>query len=87
MLDCVDKIDVNGVVNYVKSLQLEDGSFTGDKWGEVDNRCDIIMLTYILYLSPIQVLFLRCSDTLTSWQTGRSGHRPHGQVCPELSEF
>ena len=39
MLDCVEKIDVNGVVNYVKSLQLEDGSFTGDKWGEVDNRC------------------------------------------------
>ena len=38
MLDCVEKIDVNGVVNYVKSLQLEDGSFAGDKWGEVDNR-------------------------------------------------
>ena len=38
MLDCVDKIDVNGVVKYVQSLPLEDGSFTGDKWGEVDNR-------------------------------------------------
>ena len=38
MLDCVDKIDVEGVVRYIQSLQQEDGSFTGDKWGEVDNR-------------------------------------------------
>ena len=38
MLDCLDKIDVEGVVSYVQSLQLDDGSFQGDKWGEIDNR-------------------------------------------------
>lgn len=27
------------VATYVASLQLPDGSFTGDKWGEVDTRC------------------------------------------------
>ena len=38
MLDCVDKIDVEGVVKYVQEFQLDDGSFTGNEWGEVGNR-------------------------------------------------
>ena len=87
MLDCVDKIDVEGVVKYVQSLQLEDGSFTGDKWGEVDNRWVTSVCCLSLHLSPIQVLFLRCGHSLSAGQTGRSEHRPHGQVCSELSEF
>ena len=49
MLDTVDKINVEGVVKYVKSLQQEDGSFYGDKWGEVDNRfCFCAMATLAL---------------------------------------
>ncbi len=31
-------IDKAKVASYVASLQLEDGSFTGDIWGEVDTR-------------------------------------------------
>merc|ERR1719357_1769614 len=38
ILDFVDKIDTEAVVRYVVSLQQEDGSFAGDKWGEIDNR-------------------------------------------------
>ena len=38
LFDCLGDIDVAGVVGYVSSLQQPDGSFTGDTWGEVDNR-------------------------------------------------
>ena len=34
LYDNVDAIDVDKVVEYVKGLQQEDGSFAGDKWGE-----------------------------------------------------
>ncbi len=33
-----DLLDVDKICGYVKSMQKEDGSFTGDKWGEVDTR-------------------------------------------------
>lgn len=38
MYDSVDRIDKDGVVSYVKSLQNPDGSFKGDYLGEVDTR-------------------------------------------------
>lgn len=34
LYDSVDALDVDKVVEYVKGLQQEDGSFAGDKWGE-----------------------------------------------------
>ncbi|MEQ2210325.1 hypothetical protein XENOCAPTIV_011886, partial [Xenoophorus captivus] len=33
LYDSLDAIDVDKVVEYVKGLQREDGSFAGDKWG------------------------------------------------------
>ncbi|TRY84156.1 hypothetical protein DNTS_026052 [Danionella cerebrum] len=33
LYDSVNSIDVDKVVEYVKGLQQEDGSFAGDKWG------------------------------------------------------
>lgn len=33
LYDSIDVIDVDKVVDYVKRLQQEDGSFAGDKWG------------------------------------------------------
>jgi geranylgeranyl transferase type-2 subunit beta len=39
MLDAVDDLDKNAIVEYVKELQQDDGSFVGDKWKEVDTRC------------------------------------------------
>lgn len=46
----LDLIDTSKVSNYVASLQKEDGSFMGDKWGEVDTRfsyCAISCLTLL----------------------------------------
>mmetsp|Transcript_26600 Transcript_26600/g.103531 ORF Transcript_26600/g.103531 Transcript_26600/m.103531 type:complete len:174 (+) Transcript_26600:320-841(+) len=34
----LDRLDMEKVVEYIKSLQNEDGSFSGDQWGEVDTR-------------------------------------------------
>ena len=33
-----DILDVPSIVGFVSKLQQEDGSFVGDKWGEVDTR-------------------------------------------------
>uniref|UniRef100_A0A3Q2P405 Geranylgeranyl transferase type-2 subunit beta n=1 Tax=Fundulus heteroclitus TaxID=8078 RepID=A0A3Q2P405_FUNHE len=43
LYDSVDAIDVDKVVDYVKGLQQEDGSFAGDKWG---NRSDYLYSFY-----------------------------------------
>lgn len=36
LYDSINVIDVNKVVEYVQSLQKEDGSFAGDIWGNVN---------------------------------------------------
>ena len=38
IFDCMDAVRVDDVIEFVVSLQQEDGSFMGDQWGEVDNR-------------------------------------------------
>uniref|UniRef100_A0A671MTH5 Geranylgeranyl transferase type II subunit beta n=1 Tax=Sinocyclocheilus anshuiensis TaxID=1608454 RepID=A0A671MTH5_9TELE len=38
LYDSINIIDVDKVMDYVKGLQQEDGSFAGDKWGEIDTR-------------------------------------------------
>lgn len=64
MLDALDSINTEKVAKYVKDLQQENGSFFGDKWGEVDTRfsfcavaCLSLLVSYtITYDSPL-VLF------------------------------
>lgn len=49
--DCLNEIDLDGVAKYIASLQQPDGSFFGDKWGEVDTRfsfCAVAALTLIV---------------------------------------
>jgi geranylgeranyl transferase type-2 subunit beta len=58
MYDELDMLDITGIVSYVKSLQKEDGSFTGDKWGEVDTRfsfCAVAILSLLGHLDAIQI--------------------------------
>ena len=58
MYDELDMLDITGIVLYVKSLQREDGSFTGDKWGEVDTRfsfCAVAILSLLGHLDAIQI--------------------------------
>ena len=38
LYDSVSEVEVEGVVKYVASLQQQDGSFAGDKWGEVNRH-------------------------------------------------
>ena len=54
MLEATEEVNVEGVVQYVTSLQNEDGSFSGDKWGEVDTRfsfCAVACLALLVGLS------------------------------------
>ncbi|CAG9814212.1 unnamed protein product [Phaedon cochleariae] len=54
----LDAIDVDGVVRYIKSLQQQDGSFMGDKWGEIDTRfsfCAVATLSLLNRMDAIDV--------------------------------
>lgn len=56
--DALDEIDIAGVVKYVASLQQPDGSFFGDKWGEVDTRfsfCAVAILTLLKRMDVINI--------------------------------
>lgn len=47
----LDVIDVEKVVKYITSLQQPDGSFAGDKWGEIDTRfsfCAVMCLSLLV---------------------------------------
>lgn len=49
--DCLGEIDTDAIARYVSSLQQLDGSFFGDKWGEVDTRfsfCAVAILSLIV---------------------------------------
>lgn len=49
--DCLNEINIEDVAKYVQSLQQPDGSFFGDKWGEVDTRfsfCAVAILSLIV---------------------------------------
>jgi prenyltransferase beta subunit len=52
MYDALDVINVDRIVQYVKSLQQSDGSFYGDKWGDVDTRfsfCAVACLSLLVW--------------------------------------
>lgn len=58
LYDNLNTIDIDGVVKYVKNLQLPDGSFMGDKWGEIDTRfsfCAVMILSLLKRMDAINV--------------------------------
>lgn len=58
MYDRLDAIDTEGVIKYVKSLQQTDGSFSGDKWGEIDTRfsfCAVMTLSLLKRMDAIDI--------------------------------
>jgi geranylgeranyl transferase type-2 subunit beta len=58
MYDALDRIDQGAVVAYVAALQQEDGSFSGDMWGEVDSRfsyCALLTLAILGRLDAVDV--------------------------------
>lgn len=57
-LRSLDQLPIEKIVSFVASLQKEDGSFMGDKWGEVDTRfsfCAIACLSLIGRLDAINL--------------------------------
>ena len=58
MYDATDVLDIPLIISYVKNLQQEDGSFAGDKWGEIDTRfsfCAAAILSLLGHLDAINV--------------------------------
>lgn len=51
-------INVEKVVSFIKSLQQEDGSFFGDKWGEVDIRFTFCSVAALALLGRLDVIDL-----------------------------
>jgi len=58
MYDALDVINVERLVQYVSSLQQPDGSFCGDKWGEVDTRFSFCAVACLSLLVCMKVIFL-----------------------------
>ncbi|XP_064395103.1 geranylgeranyl transferase type-2 subunit beta-like isoform X2 [Halichondria panicea] len=56
LYDCVDTIDQEGVVRYITNLQQPDGSFHGDKWGEVDTRFSFCSLATLALLGRLEAV-------------------------------
>eukprot|EP00927_Polykrikos_kofoidii_P049579 TRINITY_DN43623_c0_g1_i1.p1 TRINITY_DN43623_c0_g1~~TRINITY_DN43623_c0_g1_i1.p1 ORF type:complete len:367 (+),score=66.28 TRINITY_DN43623_c0_g1_i1:73-1101(+) len=60
----VDRLDREAVVSFIAGLQRDDGSFSADRWGEVDTRfayCALSALTILDALDRIDV------DACTRW--------------------
>lgn len=54
--DRISEINVDKVVEYVSGLQQPNGSFSGDKWGEVDTRfsyCGVSCLNLLNALDKV----------------------------------
>ena len=54
LYDALDAIDADGIVKYVSGLQQEDGSFFGDKWGEVDSRFSFCAVACLALMVSLQ---------------------------------
>ena len=47
LYDSLHLVDIQKIASYVKSLEQGDGSFFGDKWGEVDTRFSYCALSIL----------------------------------------
>ncbi|RWS17449.1 geranylgeranyl transferase type-2 subunit beta-like protein [Dinothrombium tinctorium] len=78
-------IDLNKVVTYIKSLQQKDGSFFGDKWGEIDVRfsfCAIASLSLLNRLHEIDInsaisFVMKCNNLIDGGFGSRPGSESH----------
>lgn len=58
LFDRLDAVDADKIANYIAGLQNEDGSFSGDGWGEIDTRfsyCAICCLSLLKRLDRIDL--------------------------------
>jgi len=62
--DSLDKVDVKATARFIASLQRPDGSFSGDRWGEVDTRFAYCALSALTILDAIELIDI---DGITQW--------------------
>lgn len=80
-----EHIDVNKCVSYVKSLQQSNGSFSGDKWGEIDTRfsfCALATLKLLDRLDAIDVdsaieFVMSCNNEIDGGFGSKPGSESH----------
>lgn len=89
MLDALSEeqpvIDVEKVVQYIQSLQQPDGSFFGDKWGEVDLRFSFLSIACLRLLDRLQEIdtekaadfIMKCHNVIDSGFGSRPGSESH----------
>jgi len=58
LFDSIDAINKDKVVEFISSLQQEDGSFAGDKWGEIDTRFSYIAISGLSLLGRLDAINL-----------------------------
>ena len=87
LMDALDDqvVDLDRLVDYVQSLQQPDGSFFGDRWGEVDIRfafCSIACLSILNRLDAIDVgkavdFVMRCNNLIDGGFGSKPGSESH----------
>ncbi len=53
LYDSLHILDKEKVIKFVAGLQQEDGSFAGDKWGEIDTRFSYCALSCLSILGSL----------------------------------
>ena len=54
----MDAIDCEKVVQFITKLQNDDGSFSGDQWGEIDTRFSMCAVACLALL--VSLFFNQC---------------------------
>ena len=54
LCDQLHRVDGEKVAKFIASLQQQDGSFFGDKWGEIDTRFSYCALSAMSILGRLQ---------------------------------
>lgn len=78
-------IDVEKVVSYIKSRQNDDGSFSGDEWGEVDLRFSFLAIASLSLLNRLKEIntekaaefIMKCQNVIDSGFGSSPGSESH----------
>ena len=60
----LELVDFNAVASYVGSLQQKDGSFVGDKWGEVDTRFSYCAVSTLAIMGKLYSGFINLENAM-----------------------
>uniref|UniRef100_A0A2M4BTM4 Geranylgeranyl transferase type-2 subunit beta n=1 Tax=Anopheles marajoara TaxID=58244 RepID=A0A2M4BTM4_9DIPT len=80
--DSLAEIDTEMIAKYVESLQQLDGSFFGDKWGEVDTRFSFCAVAILSLINRMEVIDLEKAVNFVMSccnADGGFGSKPHAE--------